>query len=75
MRSGAHVVLGATWYLADALAALAERLGCPSWGGWVNKVKFILNFLELGNTARDTGSFNSCCNRRFKSNVSIVGTN
>jgi hypothetical protein len=22
---------------ADALAAWAERLGCPSWGGWVNK--------------------------------------
>jgi len=24
---------------ADALAARAERLGCPSWGGWVNKVR------------------------------------
>jgi hypothetical protein len=23
---------------ADALAALAEGLGCPSWGGWVNQV-------------------------------------
>jgi hypothetical protein len=27
-------------YLYDALAALAERLGCPSWGGWVNKVQY-----------------------------------
>jgi hypothetical protein len=23
---------------ADTLAALAELLGCPSWGSWVNKM-------------------------------------